>query len=316
MITVSKLLIYPVKSCGHIELETSRLGPYGLKWDRTWVIAANFQMLSQRECPKMVLITPNISGMDGDNPYITLSFQNDSIRVPVVRGSSYKIGVWKDQVAGFDQGDLAAEWLSSLLEQPVRLYFKDPGVTRTLEAKHVPQFLRPNAQTAFADGYPILLLSEESVEEIQSRMPRESKMPTFCNFRPNILIKGCSKSFQEDDWLKFSIGNTVYHVASRCTRCIMTSNDPSTGKLSSSQQPLKTLQKFRRVDPGAKYESCVGINVIHNSPGVLCVGQELRVHNVGQHDRRGIWMQKSSDHYKLLWIILPIVLASLYIFLQ
>ena len=82
--------------------------------------------------------------------------------------------------------------------------------------------LKPKFQTAFADGYPFLILSQESLSDLNKRL---SSPVAMRNFRPNIVIKGCKKPYEEDTWKQIRIGpdhsnDHLFFLVARCTRCV------------------------------------------------------------------------------------------------
>jgi uncharacterized protein YcbX len=288
---VSGLTIFPVKSCQGVDVEKVEIGPFGFKYDRFWVIArmieGKYEMLTQREYSKMVLIKPTIRIL----PRIILTLEAvgmEGIEIPLITNESVAITVWDDIVYGHFQGDQAAVWISKFLAIEVKLFAKDLETQRILPKKHTPSksLLKIEPQTAFADGFPFLLLSEESVTDIKNQHENPG-IVSYKTFRPNIIVNECA-AFDEDKLISFSINNVVFYGASRCTRCVMTNNDPLTGI--TNTLTLKLLQKVRRVDPGAKYEGCMGINVIHQTEGgTISIGDKVTILRQGVHDRRGIW---------------------------
>jgi len=77
---------------------------------------------------------------------------------------------------------------------PVRLVTKGDSVRR-LQEKYLPPAVTASfdhePQTAFADGFPFLILSEASLEDLNQRMPSDGPPASERNFRPNILLRGC-----------------------------------------------------------------------------------------------------------------------------
>eukprot|EP00842_Homolaphlyctis_polyrhiza_P006822 jgi/Hompol1/729/HPOL_002569-RA len=215
------------------------------------------------------------------------------------------ITIHKDTVGGADEGDEAAAWFSAVLGISVRLFVKHPDFVRSLSKKHTPSpLLFDHApQTAFADGFPALLVSEASIADIRHRLSQREKaadaLRTFSllNFRPNIVVKGCTEPFEEDTWLRIDIGQAQsadtsalgFIVTSRCTRCTVPSNCIETASLG-THEVTKLVTSYRRVDPGAKFEGCVGVNLANLSKqGIIRVDDIVRVLEKGIHDRRGIW---------------------------
>jgi uncharacterized protein YcbX len=274
-----------------MSLHESKLDELGLEFDRNWVLAtrgdSGWEMITQRTYSTLVLVQPQIEC--NDEMVLILNAPNmPELRVPLQKSESVPIQVWKSQVMGMSQGPSAREWFSAYLGVDCELFAKDRTTIRALSEKHTPHpslFSYPT-QTAFADGFPLLLLSEESVTEFKSHHPEPDKVRPK-TFRANIIIRGCIP-YQEESFLKIRIGNVEFVVTARCTRCVMTNNDTETGI--PGKDTLKLLMKHRRVDPGAKYEACMGMNMIHTSTGgMIRLGDRIEVQAIAKHDRRGIW---------------------------
>ena len=289
---VEGLIYYPVKSCRGIQVNHVQLTPSGILYDRWWIIVKNTkvrpkEMLTQRHEPKMVTIIPSVK--DG---ILTLNAHGmPAITVEPISGILETVKVWDDITQGYDQGDAVSDWLSMYLGQPVRLLAKDSAFARPLPAKHSPSLekFEYQPQVSFADGYPLLLLSANSVEEFKTHHEYPDSI-SFENFRPNILITK-AEAYEEDKLIEFKINEIVFYGGMLCTRCTMTNNDPATGV--PRGETLKLLSRIRRVDTGAKYQACMGINVIHSKLGSLSVGDKVTVLKTGQHNRNGIWNQNS-----------------------
>ncbi|KAI8824506.1 MOSC N-terminal beta barrel domain-containing protein [Fimicolochytrium jonesii] len=217
-----------------------------------------------------------------------------------------RITVWTWDVAGVDEGEEAAAWLQDFLGVPARLWVK-ANTVRDLPVNHTPAraLFSHEPQTAFADVFPFLMLSEASVADIESRIKQRNAEiykdnpithVSVINFRPNIVISSPQmKPWAEDDFLQISINHTHdMYIASRCTRCVMPTNNPFTG-IFHKNEPTATLMTFRRVDAGAKYKACVGMNVVAATHGwTLSVGDTLQVRSqqAGIHHQDGIWNGK------------------------
>lgn len=102
-----------------------------------------------------------------------------------------------------------------------------------------------HTQVSFADGFPFLLCSQPSLDELNKRLrdmlPRLSSAREgakaydavrwakdtidMARFRPNVVVGGGAEPFEEDGWQKVAFGsdessNEMY-IASRCTRCLV-----------------------------------------------------------------------------------------------
>jgi hypothetical protein len=235
----------------------------GLQHDRRMmVVTPNGNFLTQREYPRLALVTPNQS-----EDMVTLSAPDfDSIRFNIQRsGATTPVNIWKSKgVPAVDQGDETAQWFSDWLGTPVRLVHIADGFKRKVSPDYA---VTPDDQTGFADGYPILIISEESLSDLNSRM--ETSVP-MNRFRPNIVVKGC-EPFAEDAWKRIRIGEVEMALVKPCARCVVTTIDKDT--LAKSKEPLKTLNKFRKHELGAIF----GMNVIPLNEGRLELGMGVQI---------------------------------------
>jgi len=235
---ITKLYVYPVKSCAGIALKTARCGKFGLEHDREWVIVStDGQVLTQRDRARMALIRPSV-GADG-----TLTLQAPD-RPPLVvptnasAEQTVHIKVWQDACSGLDQGGAAAEWLSDFLEAPLRLLRNDPkSVRQTKET--LPDGTR--ARIAFSDCCPLLVISEESLADLNKRLSEPLPMNRF---RPSLVISGLGR-FGEDRSKTLRAAEMTLHAAKPCARCLLTTIDQEQGLLK-GPEPLRTLSKYRR----------------------------------------------------------------------
>jgi hypothetical protein len=132
-----------------------------------------------------------------------------------------------------------------------------------------PQYAAPEDRVGFADGFPLLLLSRASLEELNRQLPRAVRME---NFRPNLVVEGCAP-FAEDTWKRLRVGSVELEVVKPCARCVFTTVDPLTGQKAADGEPLRTLTRVRRIQGKAMF----GQNVVVRRPGMLQVGDAVEV---------------------------------------
>ena len=235
----------------------------GLQHDRRMMVTTpEGEFLTQRDYPKLALVTPTLR-----NGLLELSAPDfDSVQVKIqTTGMSQPVNIWKSKgVSAIDQGDEAANWFSDWLGVSVRLVHFADGFKRVVNEKYA---VNADDHTGFADGYPILIISEESLADLNSRL--ESPIP-MNRFRPNIVVKGC-EPFSEDGWNRIQIGDVKLAVVKPCARCEVTTIDKVT--LERSKEPLKTLGKYRKHKLGAIF----GQNVIPLNGGNLRLGMNVDI---------------------------------------
>lgn len=264
-IALSSLIYYPIKACRGVQVDSSCVSRMGLEHDRRMMIVTpEGEFLTQREFPRLALVTPKLN--DG---LLELSAPNyESIQFGVqTSGTPSLVTIWKSKgVHAIDQGEEAANWFSDWLGTDVRLVHIADGYKRLVNASYA---VNDDDHTGFADGYPILLTSEEGLQDLNSRL--ESPIP-MNRFRPNIVFKGCGP-FEEDTWNRIRIGDVELAVVKACARCEVTTIDKET--LERSKEPLKTLGKYRKHALGAIF----GQNVIPLNGGSIRLGMNVEVLN-------------------------------------
>jgi uncharacterized protein YcbX len=232
--SIASLYVYPVKSCRGIALETSPVGERGLAFDREWmVVDGDGRFVTQREVPRLALVEPSLTPValelkaPGREPFaVTLKFE----------GAIRPVTVWRDSIPAVDQGDEAAAWLSSALQRPLRLVRFDLAVRRYCNVIYAGD---SGAHTSFADAYPLLILSEASLADLNSRL----ELPLPMNrFRPNVVLSGID-AYDEDHIDEIRVGGLAFKLVKHCTRCQITTTDQSSAVVGS--EPLSTLARYR-----------------------------------------------------------------------
>lgn len=258
---MTALNVYPVKSCAGTPLPNAQIGPRGILHDREFMLTdLEGHFVTQREMPRLALVRPALSDerlcLDAPGmPSFALTPTDDGSRQPVV--------IWRDTVVAVDQGGEVAEWLSYYLGRDLRLVrFPSDGV-RPLDPRFAP---RPTDQVGFADGYPLLLISEESLADLNSRLAEPLPMHRF---RPNVVVAGSGEAYAEDQWAEVRIGSIQFDVVKPCARCVITTTNQSTAER--GLEPLATLATYRRVPRGVLF----GQNLVHAAQGRLAVGDRL-----------------------------------------
>lgn len=270
---VAGLFLYPVKSLRGYSVPAAEIDFLGFAGDRRFlVIDAAGDMLTQRGVTRMALVNTALA-----NGTLRLSADGaGDVSVSTASNSAaplHTVAVWKH--AGLhaeDCGDAPAAWLSDFLQIKCRL-------VRIGEKFHRPvtkKAGRPGDTFSFADGSPILVASEASLDALNDRIQEGGGDPVpMDRFRPNLVLSGCD-AFAEDTAPHLRIGNVTLRAAGKSDRCIMTTTDQRTGVR--GKEPLKTLATFRRdpaLDPTAVW---FGANFINESKhGALRVGDEVIV---------------------------------------
>ena len=265
MITVASLFVYPVKSCRGIALLQTRLTPRGLQYDREWMVVSHEgRFLTQREAPRLALI-----GTALHDDHLELSAPGlPGLAVPLQRpdrAASVEVTVWRDHVLAVDEGQAAADWFGEHLRREVRFVRFDDARQRPTD----PVWSQGLAgASAFADGYPVLVLARASLDDLNSRLP--SPLPVD-RFRPNVCLDGCAP-YAEDAICGLESEQMRLRIVKPCTRCVITTTDQATA-VPQGDEPLRTLKTYRW--DGALRGVTFGQNAIVERPGRLEVGTLL-----------------------------------------
>ncbi len=259
---LSGLYRYLVKSLAGESLERARLDPFGLQMDRRWMLVdREGGFLSQRELPRMVLINPRPTS---EGLLLQAPEKTDlEVKRPALESERFKVRVWNDQCAAQWADPEADAWLSDYLGQACRLVYMPEESVRRVD----PRYARPQDRAAFSDGFPLLLISQASLDDLNSRLADPLPMSRF---RPNLVVEGCDP-YAEDEWRRIRIGDLTLRVVKPCSRCKITTVDPHTGE--TGTEPLKTLAGYRRRGKQVYF----GQNLIHDGPGELALGMPLEV---------------------------------------
>ncbi len=267
-VTLSEIIIYPVKSMRGINLLYSDITSMGPHLDRRWMLIDDSgTMLTARKHPKIATVQPAISpqGM------LTLLLPNGESRdVPLARDAMPRVTakVWDDEVQATHLDPQIDQWLSDYLGHGCRLVWFPEHETRQVD----PHYAKPGDQTGFSDGFPLLLISEASLQALNDRLADQGEPPVpMKRFRPNLVVRGCD-AFAEDRWKAIRIGDVTFEVVKPCSRCIMTTVNPDTGERESAE-PLRTLMSFRKQGNKVMF----GQNLIHRGQGELRAGMDVEI---------------------------------------
>jgi MOSC domain-containing protein len=263
---LASIHIYPMKGCRAIDLSESAVEPWGLAGDRRWLLVdADFRFVSQREHASLARLVVR----HGPGAGITVSsdgYPSLSVAAPDL-DEMLKVTVWSSTVAAAAAGPEADAWFSVFLGEPVRLVYLDDPTRRAVD----PEFGAEGDVVSFADGYPLLLTNTGSLEQLGDWLVAAGEKPVPMNrFRPNVVVRGFDP-WAEDAWRRIRIGSVSFRVAKPCGRCVVTTTDQMTGERGS--QPLRILGAKRRFGKSLVF----GQNVIPNAPGVIRVGDPVKI---------------------------------------
>ena len=253
MLSVSELYIYPIKSLGGISLKTARITDRGFRYDRRWMlIDMDNRFMTQREFPVMSLLQVSLTEDElkihhKKNPGESLSilFQPPGNKMIMVK-------VWEDKCEAQLFSDEADEWFSDMLALPCRLVYMPDTTKRNVDSNYAMD----KDITSFSDGYPMLIIGQSSLNDLNSRLPEPLPMNRF---RPNIVFTG-GEPYEEDAMEHFVINEIDFFGVKLCSRCVITTIDQD--EATKAKEPLKTLATYRMQD-----------NNVYFGQNLLCKGE-------------------------------------------
>jgi uncharacterized protein len=270
---ISRLFVYPVKSCAGVEVTEAVLTETGLDLDRAWMVVDDQgEFVTQRELPRMALIRPQLKHYEvvlRAPGMLALHLAIDAVEEPV------KVKLWDDAVQAFDMGAVAAQWFSDFLGRKLRLVRFDPDHRRLSS----PQWTGGvEALNQFSDGFPLLVVGEASLAELNDKLVAAGHGAVGIErFRPNIVLAGIEP--QDEDRLgvlRIADGDeeVLLRPVKPCPRCPIPDIDPATAQI--DPQVSDALQTYRKND---RLQGAVtfGMNaiVLQGADQTLRVGQSV-----------------------------------------
>ncbi|PXA73048.1 hybrid-cluster NAD(P)-dependent oxidoreductase [Vibrio sp. 11986-1-5] len=279
-VQLSQISIYPVKSTAGLSLSTAWVEKQGLMFDRRFMVAlADGSMVTARKYPSMVAIR---SALTADGLIFTAPGREPlTLRYSTFKRQVAQAQVWDDNFTAYTTTDEADDWFSAVLGQRVELLFTGEQSNRVRE--------KVGSNVSFADGYPLLLISQASLDELNRRSPEQHSM---AQFRTNLVVSG-GEPFIEDSWKRIKIGQVEFELVKPCERCVLTTVDMSTGQFRPSTEPLRTLAQFRANQRGGVF---FGQNLIAKNEGMISVNDPIEVLEYKEKEH---YLDQGQRHYQM-----------------
>jgi len=271
---ISELNIYPIKSLKGISVESALIEERGLQYDRRWMLTdVNGVFMTQRQFPRMATIKV---GVTGDGLRVTgktagemnIPFKPDS-------GERGRVTIWRNVCDADIYLGAVGEWFSDVLGTNCQLVYMPDTSRRSVN----PLFNKNDDVVSFADGYPLMVLIEASLADLNERIMDADegvRDPLPMNrFRPNLVVSGAD-AFAEDNWQKIRVGDAVFRSTKPCERCVITTVDQSRGEFV-GKEPLKTLASYR-IAKNVMPDRCESLGL--NETAVI-FGQNLIPESIG-----------------------------------
>lgn len=266
MLHLSGLYRYPLKSAMGEALRETVLDTLGVQGDRRWMVVdtQTGRFLTQRLLAQMTQL--QASWLSSTQLQLSAPGMSDlQVAVPDEQAPLRAVTIWRDSLQVPDAGDAAAQWLSQWLGRACRLVQVSEPRARQVDTAYA----EAGDKVAFADGFPLLLIGQASLDDLSARVGRPLPM---LRFRPNLVVSG-SAAYAEDSWKRIRIGELEFRVVKGCSRCIMTTLDPQTGERSADREPLTTLKTYRERNG----EVFFGQNLIACGEGYLRLDMPVQV---------------------------------------
>ena len=259
---LSQIFVYPIKSARGIEVSETQVNISGPLQDRRWMLVDQQGVfLSQRRVPRMALIQPRFEGANlivtapNISPLLISEWSGE--------GEWLSVRIWRDHLTLPHPSQAYSDWFSAFLGEPCRLVYLPDTVARPVEAPYD----KPQWRVSLADGYPLLLLTQASLDLLNERLPTPVGIERF---RPNLVFSG-TEAHEEDEWRRLRIGSVEIAVVKPCARCSTVLVDPNTAL--PGVEPLRTLARYRRKPQSVIFAQ----NGLVITPGRLRIGTPAEV---------------------------------------
>jgi uncharacterized protein YcbX len=264
MLLISHLYVYPIKSLGGIELSTAQLTDRGIEHDRRWMLVdEQNRFLTQREHPKMAVLRTAIQG--NQLAVYEKGQESDMIRLNLYATGTeaLKVQIWDDVCDAVQISDSVNQWFSEKLDSVCKLVYMPDESKRKVDQRYAIK----DDLTGFSDGYPVLMIGQASLDDLNSRL--EEPVP-MNRFRPNIVFTG-GTPFQEDSMKQFQINGADFYAVKPCARCAVPTTNQDTGER--KKEPMKTLATYRTGNNKVYF----GQNILYEKDTIINVGDVLTI---------------------------------------
>lgn len=263
MPSLSSLYLYPLKSAAPLPCATAEVERRGLAHDRRWmVVDAQGAFLTARKHPRLTLIR----AQPRDECLLLEAPALPSLQLmPAPDDRRADVVVWNSTVRAVYADANAHTWISTFLGVPAQFVFMDAACVRSVD----PKYSTPGDVVSFADGFPLLLISQAALDQLNAKLAKPIPM---LRFRPNLVIAG-TQAHAEDDWKRIRVGGIVFDIVKPCMRCTIPNIDIERGEFDPDGEPLRTLKTYRHTTKGISF----GQNLIPRSVGTLRIGDAVEV---------------------------------------
>ncbi len=250
---------------GGIALNSANITDRGLEHDRRFMLIDETNcFLTQRQFPEMALLH---TAIENDRLLVFhKDFTEEKLILPLVPGKipeTLLVRIWDDDCEAQPVSKEADNWFSERLKFSCRLVYMPESAKRKVEGKYALN----NDITSFADGYPVMIIGQPSLDHLNSRL---SEMLPMNRFRPNIVFTG-GTPFEEDTLEHFRINKIDFYGVKLSARCVITTTNQETAV--TGKEPLKTLAGYRMKNNKVYF----GQNVLVKGKGEISIGGQIEI---------------------------------------
>ncbi len=262
MAIIKDLYFYPIKSFRGIRVPELWMDPQGPRWDREWLLVDDKnKFITQRTMPLLAKIGLRMDEDAGIELSMAGMDEGIDFGLQEREGDEFEVTIWKDKIPAYEVSSEVSAWLSEATGQKVKLVRLSPNAKRTFSEE------LPERTIRFADGEPVLVISQASLKDLELKAGVQLSM---ARFRPTIVVDEVV-AYGEDHWAGFKIGSIEFKGMKPCTRCKITTVHPLTGEM--GEEPLKTLSTYRTQEKGVTF----GYYFAHLNEGRIRVGDSLKL---------------------------------------
>ena len=260
-VRVEALVVYPVKAMAGVSLARAEALAEGLAGDRQWlVIDPNGRAVTQRECPPLALLQPELT------PDGLILHAGDASRCPVTATASEQPVTLFGQTAWGLAADSGANgWLSAQLGREVALV----KIARPRPCD--PERFGAHS-TGFADAAPYLVASTASLAALPEPLQDRRR------YRANLWVSGLP-AFAEQTVRQLRVGDLTFDLVDPCQRCAVVLVDPDLGARTAEPRALLELAAINAMTNKPK-AAAFGMNarLTAGAGATLIVGTEIGIH--------------------------------------
>ena len=262
--SLSDIYIYPVKALPGIRLREWMVEERGFRFDRRWMLVDETNMfMTQRFFPQMVFIKVELKANEICFSNIKSDLKSLSIPLSEYPMDEVNVQIWDDECTAMVYGDEINDWFSKAINYRCKLVYMPESALRRTSTEYYAE----SKKVSFADGYPYLIIGQESLNYLNSKLKKPVSMEQF---RPNLVFEG-GKQHAEDSWNEIIVGNIKFAVIKPCARCVVTTINLETGK--KEKEPLSTLNTYRNVGNKIMF----GQNIIALDSGTIKTGDRIKI---------------------------------------